>query len=169
MKENKKFNKELKRQIKAEKRHQNLKTKNMINYLVNKTKSPEKTAVEVTERIKAGLPPKKIEGINIVVPGVPVNKKLNKKDIKNMKPRDKNILIKRAAAAAKQAARAEKIIVPGINKNTAPNSISDFAMAAMKNRKFTFYNKCIDDKIFKFQNYDYIESTCKYIYGESVK
>lgn len=166
-KETKKFNKELKRQIKSEKRIQNKKTKNMINYLVNKTKSPRKAARQAAARIKKGLPPKKIKGVKIKIPGK--KKKLSKKSIKKMKPKAKKLLIKRAKKAAKQAAKANKIVIPGLKKNTEPDSVSHYALTVMRKKKLKDYSKCVDNRILGFKDTKYIYAQCKYIYGESVR
>ena len=124
---------------------QNKKTKKMINYLVNKTKSPKKAAREAIARVNKGLPPKKIKGIKIKIPG---RKKLTKKQIKKMKPQARKKLAKRAAKAAKQAAKAEKIVIPGLGKNDEPGSISTYAMTVMKTKKLKNYDRCIDNRIY---------------------
>jgi len=143
---------------------QNKKTKNMINFLVNKTKSPAKAARQAIARVKKGLPPKKIKGIKIKG-----KKKLTKKIIKKMKPAAKKKLMKRVAQAAKQKVEANKIVIPGMKKSSEKGSISTYAMKIMKTKTLKSYDKCIDNKILSFKDMGYIRGTCKNLYGESLK
>jgi len=77
-------------------------------------------------------------------------------------------LIKRAKKAAEQAARANKIVIPGIKKNTEPDSVSHYALTVMKNIKLKNYDRCVDNRILGFKDKKYIVEQCKYIYGESL-
>lgn len=176
-KETKKFRKELKRQIKSEKKIANRKTKKMINYLVNKGKSPKKEAKKAAARIKKNLPPKKIKGVKVIVPGKKTKdgkkmaaSKLTKRQLKKMSPRNKKILAKRAAKAAKQNAKASKVVIPGANKNPmAKGSVSSYAKKIMKKKKLKNYDSCTDNRLLNFADKKYIFATCKKIYGESVR
>jgi len=176
-KETKKFKKELKRQIKSEKRLANRKTKKMINYLVNKGKSPRKEAKKAAARVKKGLPPKKIKGVKVITPGKKTKEgkpiaasNLTKRQIKKMKPRNRKILAKRAAKAAKQNAKANKVVIPGIDKNPlVKGSISTYAKKIMKNKKLKNYDTCVDNRLLNFVDKKYVTNTCKKIYGESLE
>merc|ERR1711957_223265 len=150
--------------------------KKMIRYLVNKGKSPRKAAKKAAARIKKGLPPKKIKGIKVIVPGKKTKNgkqlsasKLTKKQIKKMKPKNRKILAKRVAKAAKQNAKSKKIVIPGVNKNTlAKGSVSRYAKNIMKNKKLKNYESCTDNRILNFKDAKYINGVCKKIYGESM-
>jgi hypothetical protein len=200
--EGKKLQKALKRQINSERILQNKKAKNMINYLINKTKSPEKAADEARKRVLENrITLKQIKGAKIKLPkklkktlmknlknarnggkgrngrkGVNgkngrklILKNLTKKDIAKMSPSIKKILANKVAEAAKQAAKARMIFIPGKTVIYQPGSVGQFAKNVMKNKGIINYNRCIDTRILHFKNKKYIKETCKDIYGENVK
>ena len=98
-----------------------------------------------------------------------LSSKLTKKQIKKLTPQAKKILLDRVEKAAMQKAKAEKIVIPGIDKNPfAVGSVSNMAIKVMENKTLKNYNRCIDSRVLNFTNKNYIFETCKDIFGESV-